>query len=149
MTIGVERILPAARDRLVTVGQECRLTEAARLLSAPGRQMVIVCDGAGIMAGVVTRTDIVRQMRHCRGCACTAVCAAVMTTDVVSCRPEDRLQDIWSTMKDRGLQNVPIVDPEGRPVGLLSAADAVQALLSEVEYEEELLKGYVMCVGYR
>ena len=149
MTIRVERVLPAARGRLVTVGQECQLTEAARLLSASSRQMVIVCDGSGIMVGVVTRTDIVRQIQHCRGCACTTACATIMTTDVVSCRPEDRLRDIWSTMKDRGLQNVPIVHSDGRPVGLLSAADAMQALLSEVEYEEELLKGYVMCVGYR
>jgi hypothetical protein len=31
----------------------------------------------------------------------------------------------------------------------LSAADVLEVLLSEVEYEEELLKDYVMCVGYR
>ncbi len=149
MTIRVECLLPAARARLATIGEECQLTEAARLLSTSDRQMVIVCDDMGVMVGVVTRTDIVRQIQHCRGCACTTACAAVMTADVLSCRPGDRLQDIWSTMKGRGLQNVPILDPDRRPVGLLSAADAMQALLSEVEYEEELLRDYVMCVGYR
>ena len=72
-----------------------------------------------------------------------------MTQEVIVCSIEDRLHDVWTIMKAKGLQSVPIVDPENRPTGLLSAADVLEVLLSEVEYEEELLKDYVMCVGYR
>ena len=42
-----------------------------------------------------------------------------------------------------------MVDAERKPIGLLFARDALEMLLSEVEYEEELLRDYVMCVGYR
>ena len=51
-------------------------------------------------------------------------------------------------MKERGLKNVPITDQDSRPVGVLNARDALQALLEEVENEELLLRDYVMCVGY-
>ena len=51
-------------------------------------------------------------------------------------------------MKERRLKNIPIVDEDVRPLGVLNARDALEALLEEVEYEEVLLREYVMCVGY-
>ena len=68
---------------------------------------------------------------------------------VVLCRPGDRLNEVWSVMKERHLKNIPIVDQDVRPLGVLNARDALEALLKEVEYEEVLLRDYVMCVGYR
>ncbi len=77
-----------------------------------------------------------------------AAASAVMTKAVVSCHSGDLLRDVWSLMKKRHLKNIPIVDQESRPVGVLNARDALEALLGEVEYEEDLLRDYVMCVGY-
>ena len=51
-------------------------------------------------------------------------------------------------MKERGLKNIPVVDQDSRPIGVLNARDALEVLLEEVEYEELLLREYVMCVGY-
>ncbi len=145
----VDRLLPEIRRRLLVIGDDRQLTEAAALLSDDARHMAIVCDAHGVMVGVVTRTDIVRQIRHCDGCACTTLCAQVMTTTVTSCAPDEMLQDVWATMKQNRLLCIPVVDDQRRPLGLLFASDALESLLSEVEYEEELLKDYVMCVGYR
>ena len=111
--------------------------------------MVVVCDHAGVMVGVVTWTDIVRQIRHCQGCACTTPCIDVMTRDATCCSPDDLLHEVWAVMKSKALQSVPIVDAERRPIGLVSARDALELLLSEVEHEGELMKEYVNCVGYR
>ena len=57
---------------------------------------------------------------------------------------------MWKTSFNHEAEQLPrpVVDAE-RTLGLLFASDALEALLSEVEYEEELLKDYVMCVGYR
>ena len=71
-----------------------------------------------------------------------------MTREVTCCRPEDLLTYVWSIMKERGLKHVPIVDKSARPLGVLYARDALQVLLREVEYEELLLRDYVMGVGY-
>ena len=51
-------------------------------------------------------------------------------------------------MKQRGLKNVPIADGQSRPLGILTARDVLQLLLQEVEYEELLLRDYVMGIGY-
>jgi len=147
--IRIDNLLEKTRDRLLLIGDDRQLTEAASLLSDDARHMVVVCDSVGVMVGIITRTDIVRQIRHCQGCACTTACTAVMTRNVVSCESGDWLHEVWSTMKERGLQSVPVADAERKPIGLLFARDALEMLLSEVEYEEELLRDYVMCVGYR
>ncbi|HEY5380394.1 MAG TPA: CBS domain-containing protein [Pseudolabrys sp.] len=52
-------------------------------------------------------------------------------------------------MKERGLKNVPVVDEDSRPIGLLHARDILQVLLNESEDEETLLRDYVMGIGYR
>jgi CBS domain-containing protein len=52
-------------------------------------------------------------------------------------------------MKDRGLKNIPVVETDSRPIGVLNARDALEVLLEDAEYEEGLLRDYVMCVGYR
>jgi CBS domain-containing protein len=148
-TVSIEDVLPKARDRLVTIDVDAPLTGAAELLFEPTCRMVVVCDLTGSMLGVITRTDIIRQIRHCGGCACVTPCAMIMTRQVISCRRDDRLHEVWAVMKEKQLHSVPVIDSGQRPIGLLSARDALETLLAYVEYEEDLLRDYVMGLGYR
>ena len=143
----VERLLPGARERLVTVTSDAPLIEAARLLRV-GTDIVIVCDPAGTLAGVITKTDVVAQISHCQGASCVTPASLVMTRSVVVCRPGDWLNEVWSIMKQRGLKNIPVTDAETRPLGVLSSRDTLQVLLDETESEESLLRDYVMSIGY-
>lgn len=145
----VERMLPIAYNRLVTIRDDAPLIGAARLLRDLDRDLVVVCNSDGLLVGVITKTDVVRQISHCNGAGCMTAASSVMTRKVVLCRPDDRLNEVWSVMKERHLKHVPVVDQEVRPLGVLNARDALEALLEEVEYEEVLLRDYVMCVGYR
>lgn len=71
-----------------------------------------------------------------------------MTRDVVVCRPGERLQDVWKRMKKHKLKNIPVVDDDLRPMGVLHARDILQVLLTESEDEESMLRDYVMGIGY-
>lgn len=144
----VEQLLPKARERLVTITDDVRLIQAAGLLRS-GTELVIVCSSAGLLSGVITKTDVVRQVSHCQGMSCMTAAAMVMTNEVVLCRPTDSLYDVWARMKEGGLKNVPVVDQDSRPLGLLHARDILQVLLNESEDEEAVLRDYVMGVGYR
>jgi len=147
-TMFVEQLLPEARERLVTIADDALLIEAAKLLRAR-TELVIVCNSEGILAGVITKTDIVKQISQCQGASCMVQAAAVMTRDVLLCEAKNMLHDVWTRMKERGLKNVPVVDPTSRPLGLLHARDILQVLLRESESDESLLRDYVMGVGYR
>lgn len=145
----VERLLPVAGERLAVIGDDALIRDAARMLSRTTQvKLLVVCCASGAAVGVLTKTDIVRQISHCQGSACALAVATVMTQNVVSCRPRDWLHDVWSVMRDRGLMHIPILDHDARPIGILYARDALATLLAETEYEEQLLREYVMCVGY-
>jgi CBS domain-containing protein len=143
----VERLLPAARKKRVTIADDAPLTEAAMLLRK-GTDLVIVCGSAGLATGVITKTDVVGQMSRCQGASCTMAASLAMTRDVVVCRPGELLQDIWKRMKERKLKNIPVVDQESRPMEVLHARDILQVLLKESEDEESMLRDYVMGIGY-
>ena len=145
----VDGILPAAQGRLATVNANGLLIDAARLLNGPQFNLVVVCDDSGKMAGVISKTDVVSRISHCTGCSCTMAAAQVMTKEVAFCRPGDWVNDVWSVIKERRLKNLPVVDQHSVPIGILNARDVLQALLEDIEYEEQLLRDYVSCVGYR
>ena len=144
----VKQLLDEARKRLTTICAEALLIDAARALENLRAELVVVCDSNGKAVGVITRADVVRRIMHCQGAACRMAAAAVMTQEVVSCRPEDRVSDVWSKMKQHGLRHIPVVDDQSRPVGVVNARDVLQHLLKGAENETELLREYVMSVGY-
>jgi CBS domain-containing protein len=145
----VREIVSVARKRLVIVKDDALLTEAARFLDGRHINLVVVCDKAESMVGVVTRTDIVRMIALCEGCGCTASVATVMTKDVICFRPSDLLRDVWSTMKERNLLHVPIVDENFKPLGVINARDVLLVLMEKAEFESSMLRDYVMNIGYR
>lgn len=144
----VKDMLEAARERLVSIADDARLIEAAKLLTS-GTDLVVVRDGAGVLQGVVTKTDVVRQISVCQGATCLCPVSTVMTCDVVLCQGSDRLQDVSERMKARHLKNIPVVDGNNRPLGVLTARAVLRILLGDAEYEEAQLVGYVKGVGYR
>lgn len=144
----VDALLPAARGHLVKIAEEARLLEAASLLHS-GTDMLIVHRADGAMVGVLTKSDVVDQISHCQGAGCTCALSTVMTRDVLSCRLGDPLPELWAQMKTRGFKNIPIVDPDMRPLGVITARDALQVLLTESQNEELLLRDYVLGFGYR
>lgn len=144
----VERLLPAARERLATIADDAPLMEAARLLGS-GTDILVVCSSAGILRGVITKTDVVAQMGQCQGSGCLTLASVAMKQDVLLCRSGDLLADLWNSMKERSLKNIPFVDQDSRPLGVLNARDMLQALLNESTTEEAMMRDYVMGVGYR
>ncbi len=144
-----EQMLPRARERLATIGAGAPVKDAADLMSKPHADLVVVCGQDGGMVGVLTKTDIVGQIRRCNGGGCVARVDTIMTRGVISCRPDESLKDIWSVMKARGLQRIPMAGQDGKPIGIIYARDILQNLLGDVESDEALLRDYVMDVGYQ
>jgi CBS domain-containing protein len=145
----VERLLPVARPKLVTVRDDTPLFEVAQLLGNKEANLVVVCNSDDVLTGVIAKTDIVRQIGRRGGMNGRLASAIIMTRDVAFCRSGDFISEVWSVMKARGLKHVPVVNDDVQPIGLLIARDVLEALLTESEYEEQLLRDYVLCIGYQ
>lgn len=144
-----EALLNAGRRHLVTIDGKARLTEAARLFADPATRLLVVCDQDNRMIGVLSRTDIVSRIGRCTGGSCAEPVEAAMTRDVVSCSTADKPTDILERMKATGHKNLPLIESDGRPIGIVAAPDVLEFLLEDPEREESLLFDYVMGIGYR
>lgn len=144
----VESMLETARERLVTIADDAKLIDAAKILATKA-DLVMVCDSTGALTGVITNTDIVRQISNCTGATCMCPVSAVMIRDVVLCQGSDQLQDVSERMRARHLRNIPVVDESNRPLGVLTARAVLRVLLGELEGEEDQLIDYVKGLGYR
>ena len=145
----VGNVADVVRARLVVVSVDALLAEVAALLSSSQISLVVVCNAAGAAAGVITETVLVRQLGYGKAGIFSTRAGDVMVTDFTVCQANDSLPEVLTTMHQRGLIHVPVVDDNNQPIGVLNARDGLRALLAQGNYEETLLRNYVMGVGYQ
>ena len=145
----VSSIEEVTRSRLVTVGVDALLAEVAALLSSTQISLVVVCDGHGVAVGVITETILVRHLGYGKADVFTTRAGDVMVREFTVCQPTDFLPDVLAKMHERGLIHVPVVDDNNRPIGVVNARDGLRALLAQGNFEEALLRNYVMGIGYQ
>ena len=137
------------RRRLVTAPTDALLPDLARLLSTTPVSVVVVCTRGQTMAGIVTKTDIVRSIAESPAAVGWLRASDAMTREVIHCHPADRLQEVVRVMKQHTLVHMPIVDSAAHPVGVIEARDALRALMGRTSEQASLLHDYIMGVGYR
>ena len=145
----VKHVLESARKRLVVLSMDASLFDAARILTNRDTPLVVVCDSDGIAVGVIASGHVLNVLATAGADACGFNAGAIMTKPLLSCHLDEYLQEVWSVMNSRTLPCAPILDDDGRALGVLHARDVAIALIDEVKYEEVLLRDYVMGVGYQ
>jgi CBS domain-containing protein len=148
-TLLVRNIAAVTARRLATVAADVPLRQAARMLAATPVSLVVVCNTGGTIAGVLSKTDIVRALGRNPQGAGNLPAGEAMTCDAVFCRPEDRLGQVLHTMGERGLVHMPVVGSDAKPVGVIEARDALRALFAHASDEAGHLRDYIMGAGYR
>ena len=145
----VSALEAVARSRLLTVGVDALLVEVAALLSSAQISVVVVCDAAGLPIGTITETVLIRRLGLGQADFFTTHAGDVMTREITACASDDQLSDVLAMMHKQGLIHVLVVDPDNKPLGVLNAHDGLRALLAAGNHEEELLRNYVMGIGYQ
>jgi crotonyl-CoA carboxylase/reductase len=118
-------------EHVIACSPDDGLLDVARaLVDEHIHAVVVVKDGLAI--GVVSQTDVVlaRQGRS-KAQLAGLTAGAIMTPDVIACRPNDRLSDAVTMMTRQRIHRLLVVDDSGgtrRPVGVLSLSDVVRRL---------------------
>ena len=148
-SIFVSSIEAQTQSRLATIGVDATLVEVARVLSGKHIGLVIVCGTDGSMAGVISKTDVVRNFgRNCESTTPT-MAADVMIRDVTSCRPATSLGDVLSLMERQRFVHIPVVDENCVPSGVVNVGDLLEVLVARGKIDAEHLQNYISGVSYR
>lgn len=112
------------------------LAEAARIMWERDVGWLPVLTPEGRLVSVVTDRDICMGALF-RGVGLSdARVDGVMSRRLVTCFPDDEVGDVERTFRREQLRRLPVVDREGRLVGVVTVADVVRALEREVDAAE-------------
>ncbi|MBX9623045.1 MAG: KpsF/GutQ family sugar-phosphate isomerase [Gemmataceae bacterium] len=93
----------------------------------PGRRTgaVMLVDEAGRLAGLFTDSDLARLFESRRDADLDEPVGRVMTRTPTVIGPSERVATALDLLRDRKISELPVVDDDGRPVGLLDITDLI------------------------
>ena len=108
--------------------------EAAELMRREDVGLVpVTSDDGRKLIGVLTDRDIVlKVVAEGRDPRSTAV-TDVMSTDIVSCLPQESVESVMELMATRQVRRIPIIDPDGSLVGIVAQADVATRIANPQE----------------
>ncbi len=102
--------------------------------TAAERRGPVGASGYGKVIGLVTDRDIaIRAVADGKDCRTTRA-EEVMSTDLYTARPHDRLVDVIRKMGDKQVRRIPVVNENNRLLGMVSMGD----IAVETEADQEL-----------
>jgi len=118
------------KNDLVTIRADETALNAAVVLSGHNIGALPVCDTSGALIGIISERDIVRGVsENARGLTNISV-AELMTCDVITCHPDDDVNDIMSVMDERRIRHIPVMR-DNRLSAIISSRDVLTAVLEE------------------
>lgn len=141
----VRAILSKKGDKVITIGPDATVGEAAQVLKREDIGALVVIDDAGAIRGIVSERDIVAGLGDAarRNKLLETNVSALMTSEVVTCSPGDEVQKCMQLMTDHRIRHIPVIE-DGAMIGLVSIGDIVKSRLGELESEAGFLRNMIV-----
>ena len=140
--VPVSKIMTRA---VVTVAPDAYLQEVTRLLGENNVSGLPVVDAAGRVVGLISEADVLSMtgvkrghtfrdvVRHVLGEATPARekgsrVADFMTSPAITVRPDTDVREAARMVDEKRIKRLPVVDDEGRLVGIVSRADMLKVV---------------------
>lgn len=134
-----EDILRRKGRDTITVAPDATLEEAADILSEYDIGALVVTEGGDRVVGVLSERDIVRSLSDQGGGALKSTVREVMTDEVLTCTPEDKVKDLMERVTRRRVRHLPVVE-DATVDGMISIGDLLKTRLQEMETEKQVLQ---------
>jgi CBS domain-containing protein len=126
---------------VITIAPDGTVIELLASLAKHRIGALVVVD-AGAVVGIVSERDVVRRLNERGSGVLTGTVAQIMTTTVVSCSPDDSVDSVATTMTDRRIRHMPVLD-RGTLSGIVTIGDVVFSRISQLEHDRGQLEQYI------
>jgi CBS-domain-containing membrane protein len=130
---------------VIHVREDADITEVTNLLSENRISGLPVVDGGGRVIGVITEADVLSMagmnkehafrdiIRHILGEPLPGHTGSkrlrdVMSSPAITTGPESDIRDVALTIDEKRIKRLPVVDEQGRLIGVISRADIVRVI---------------------
>lgn len=135
-------IIAAKGGFVATIQPDASVADLVAMLGEHGVGALVVSADGRTITGIVSERDVVRAMTHGAE-ALNRPVASIMTTHVFCAPPEAHVDDLMHVMTEKRVRHIPVTDPDGALLGIVSIGDVVKSRLGELEGERAALLEYI------
>lgn len=123
----VQSVRELMTTNVVYLPGDTSLVDAARTMAEQDIGDVVVADGDNLTGLVTDRDIVVRAVAERRDPGSTKL-ADIVTTDLITVRPDDTAQTAALLMRDHAIRRILVVDDEAGLVGIVSIGDLAEQI---------------------
>jgi CBS domain-containing protein len=139
----VAAVLSDKGREIATIAADATLSAAAADLARLKIGALIVVDGGGAVAGVLSERDIVTCLAtHGDSQLGERKVSDAMTAPAITVDPRTPVLSALALMTARRIRHLPVLQ-DGRLVGLVSIGDLVKYRIDHIEREAEAMRAYI------
>lgn len=128
-------------NALYSVSSDQTVLDALRVMAEKNIGAVLVVD-KGVLTGIFSERDYARKVilkdRH----SDDTLIADVMTANVITIGPDQRLEECMQIMSDKHIRHLPVMD-NGELMGIISINDVVKAIIVDQKTRIDSLESYI------
>lgn len=127
MMVPVQNVMTG---RVVLVFQEIPMAEVRTIVTRYDYNAFPVVTSEGRLVGMVTKGDLLRVFREGLGNPDVWLqpVSRWMAHGVLALRPKDSVETAITLLVDSGFRSLPVIDDDGKVVGIVSRNDLMQAI---------------------
>ena len=138
----ISELLQQRTGEIMRINADQSIEAAAKSMSEHKIGALFVEDGQGAVVGIISERDLVSGISN-RGANLQDVRVSdLMTSELVSCTPDNTVNEAMGMMTDRRVRHLPVFD-DGKLVGLVSIGDLVKFRIMEVQAEADAMRAYI------
>lgn len=132
---------------LITASKEMTVRAACRLMAERRIGALLVVEGLKTV-GIFTERDALNKVLAATLDPDKTLVAQVMVADPLCIRDDKPLSHALHMMSEGGFRHVPVVDAEGRAIGMVSARDALGQDMVDLEQDMKRMEALESSIGY-
>ena len=129
-------------EGVLSISPDSSVVEAINIMTQRNIGSLVVKQGEQ-MVGLLTDRHIVRALTRAGGNLSQSLVRDAMETKLIVGRLDDDVDSVRRQLTENHISHLPVVDDSGGVVGIISFYDVARTVLSNVEFENKLLKKYI------
>lgn len=135
--------LIGSRSEVYFVTEDTTVHETARYLRERQVRAVGVLRPDGMLAGVISQSDISDKVAAENKCPAWTRVGEVMSSQPITVLPVAHLDECLRLMEQHGIYHLAIVDEHGAYRGMLSAQDMLRLIASDEKARADMLESFL------
>jgi CBS domain-containing protein len=139
----VESVLDNKGHQVWFVGPDVTVFEAIRWMSEKNVGALLVIE-SGDLLGIISERDYTRKVILKDRSSKETKVRDIMTKDLTIIAPDVTVEEAMRVMTRHRVRHLPVVDDDGRVVGVVSIGDLVERTIATQRIVLEQLEGYII-----